>query len=610
MFQVALPLLTVAANVAAAEELGERRALLISMSDYGYDDPQTGWKDLNAHNDSAWLTEALVSRGFAADHIARIADKDATRDGILDALRALENRTQAGDHLVVHYSGHGQQLRDDDGDEVDGYDESLVPYGAPMAQDGYDGGKHLRDDDLAKSIKALRLKAGPGGSVAILLDSCHSGTATRGRIERGGAEPLGEPATISGAVARGADFAAPDSDPALAPSVVLSAARSKQLAREVTRGDGSPGGAFTTALVQTLREPRPLLTWTDVYERVRAKMSQTAKGQVPQIEGQSDTVLFDGTQVERGAWFTVDRVRGDEIRLAVGAIDGLLPGSVIELHQATATEPGKDTLVHKSTVTTATGSTATIAKGKLELPDSEVIGLRAFVTSWAPLPAELLRVMIAQPDKAVAKRWKSVLAEQPLVVLVKSEPDVVLDHEAQLEGLTALAHAKLVGQLEMGGAKHRAEFALVPREGGDCERPGTAAGGTEGLELSNGQMFQVAVTNTGTLPSFLTVIHIGEDGTAMQLFPDKISIPEELQAGRSFTLPLCLDATTGTDRLKLFATRHPVDLGPVLGHTPATRSADPMQLLLNEASRGTRAGRSTATLDDGFTADLVWTTIP
>jgi hypothetical protein len=39
----------------------------------------------------------------------------------------LSRDAQPGDALFVHYSGHGGNVRDTNGDEADGYDETLVP---------------------------------------------------------------------------------------------------------------------------------------------------------------------------------------------------------------------------------------------------------------------------------------------------------------------------------------------------------------------------------------------------------------------------------------------------------------------------------------------------
>ena len=46
-----------------------------------------------------------------------------------------------GDAIFLHYSGHGTKIRDDDGDEADGYDEALCP------RDFQSAGM-IRDDDL------------------------------------------------------------------------------------------------------------------------------------------------------------------------------------------------------------------------------------------------------------------------------------------------------------------------------------------------------------------------------------------------------------------------------------------------------------------------------
>src|SRR5262249_59022134 len=65
--------------------------------------------------------------------------------------------------------GHGSQVQDLNGDEEDGLDETIVP------QDGRSGDvPDIVDDELDVIFAKLRAK-----SAVIVLDSCHSGTATR-----------------------------------------------------------------------------------------------------------------------------------------------------------------------------------------------------------------------------------------------------------------------------------------------------------------------------------------------------------------------------------------------------------------------------------------------
>jgi hypothetical protein len=46
-----------------------------------------------------------------------------TRENILAAYKKVVSQSQSGDAVFCHYSGHGGKLKDDDGDEKDGYDE-------------------------------------------------------------------------------------------------------------------------------------------------------------------------------------------------------------------------------------------------------------------------------------------------------------------------------------------------------------------------------------------------------------------------------------------------------------------------------------------------------
>ena len=130
---LALSLLTSLVAAAPASAPGPRdpvsRALIIAISDYGTPpaDPRTqvartAYRTLNAKNDVPLVRGALMEHGFAEADIRVLADSAATREGILAEFEQLVRESGPGDVVVVHYSGHGHQIADDDGDEMDGYD--------------------------------------------------------------------------------------------------------------------------------------------------------------------------------------------------------------------------------------------------------------------------------------------------------------------------------------------------------------------------------------------------------------------------------------------------------------------------------------------------------
>ena len=69
-----------------------------------------------------------------------------------------------GDHLLIHYSGHGTQVYDSSSEEEDGYDEALYLYDGPLI-----------DDDINKCLQGIPNDA----TVVVAFDSCFSGSATR-----------------------------------------------------------------------------------------------------------------------------------------------------------------------------------------------------------------------------------------------------------------------------------------------------------------------------------------------------------------------------------------------------------------------------------------------
>ncbi|XP_076950455.1 metacaspase-1-like [Bidens hawaiensis] len=73
---------------------------------------------------------------------------------------------QPGDSLVFHYSGHGSRQRNYNGDEVDGYDETLCPL------DHKTQGMIVDDEINATIVRPLPC----GVKLHAIVDSCYSGT--------------------------------------------------------------------------------------------------------------------------------------------------------------------------------------------------------------------------------------------------------------------------------------------------------------------------------------------------------------------------------------------------------------------------------------------------
>ena len=160
-----------ATGEAAAARVPERRALLIGIGEYRNFSRLPG-----APNDAHAMADFLIAHGgFADGDIRLLTDLDATRTNILAAARDwLVSGTAAGDEVVLFFSGHGFQQWDQDQDEADGKDETLVPVDAYLDDEGVVKGM-ITDDEIGLLLDDLA-----GRRVQVVIDACHSGTSTRG----------------------------------------------------------------------------------------------------------------------------------------------------------------------------------------------------------------------------------------------------------------------------------------------------------------------------------------------------------------------------------------------------------------------------------------------
>lgn len=629
---------------AAAEDDGTRRALLVGISHYSGYDP--GWVDLASGNDVAAVRSALLRWGFSPANITELADERATRAGLLGALDGLVSSSRPGDHVVFHYSGHGQQIADDSGDEADGYDEALVAWGAPMRPpEGYTGARHVRDDELNTRLDTLRARVGATGSVVIFLDACHSGTATRGGpIHRGGGPPIGVPAALGLAAVVGGDLFTPSvGGPATGRLVVLSGARADQVAQEAVGPDGTHTGAFTAALVSALSSEQRMPSWSAVYERVRATMARTVISQTPQIEGDRDSAVFDDHDERPDTYFSVTKVSTTHrIQLDAGQLHGLNPGSLVTVQRSGAPRPTPETTLAAGAVVQVTATTA-VVETKEAVAVDDLASARVFVTKW-DLGDQRLRVKVDLGEAELNRTWSAAVAGSPREIVVGTAPDVILRRganrlllvdgtdttqtlaEAPVTGpdgapgivarLADESLSRLVRAVDLKAERYRIEARLLPSisgQDGGC-RPATSTfdhGGA--LEIHPGDAFQIEVRNVGVTDAWLALALIDALGHPSQLLPQPGLSPERLPAGGSWWRPdLCFQVGPpfGTEELKFFATRNPLDLGPLLGWTTITTreaSSDSLQQLINALGGGTRGAAPPPEYQDGFTASIVYT---
>ncbi len=150
------------------------RALIIGISTYKHSDK--GLRPLfgavpDAKRMESFITDKL---GFANSDIKLLLNEQATATEIENTFCTwLITDTKPGDRVFFFFAGHGSQIKDDNGDEEDKMDETIVAYDAdPKTQ-----ANEIRDDVFEKFISQL------GGRKAVLIfDSCHSGTISRSTL--------------------------------------------------------------------------------------------------------------------------------------------------------------------------------------------------------------------------------------------------------------------------------------------------------------------------------------------------------------------------------------------------------------------------------------------
>ncbi|KAH7098393.1 peptidase C14 [Auriculariales sp. MPI-PUGE-AT-0066] len=153
------------------------KALLIGIRYKGraFENQPAGSAQLDgSHQDVRNIEELIMKKyGYKRTDITLMMDdgvhKAPTRANIISEIKQLVKGAKTGDRFFFHFSGHGSQVVDTNGDEPDGYDEAIWPMDFKLNDDS----SYIIDDDLRElMVNALP----PGCRLTALFDSCHSGT--------------------------------------------------------------------------------------------------------------------------------------------------------------------------------------------------------------------------------------------------------------------------------------------------------------------------------------------------------------------------------------------------------------------------------------------------
>lgn len=274
------------------------QAVLIGAGKYA-----SGKWELALVDENLRLVErALVQEiGMAPDGIVRIVDSDVRRTGVMRALREIGRDVEAGDRLIIYFSGHATKV---------------TIAGAPIRayftwdtiESGHGGGFDpetlITDLDLKRWLRPLRDK---GVFVVFIREACFSG----------------------GGYAQDIAALSPGRPPALetVADIEISACSPGEAAWAL-EGERPSKGLFTACLAESLAMDSETISMGQLFDQVKTRVTRERDGQTPMLETMPGVDPAEVVFVDRSVVDLVvqvqDGVTGDPIPDATVIVD--LPG--------------------------------------------------------------------------------------------------------------------------------------------------------------------------------------------------------------------------------------------------------------------------------------------
>jgi metacaspase-1 len=602
----------------------DKIALLVAIGQYP---PASRVRPIASLNDLKYIKSALNKHGFTDKNIQTLINAKATKQGILASLTAMARKAKKNDIIVLSFSCHGQQIRDQrtialGKDEDDGYDEALVPYDAKGAYSptGYRGEKHLRDDDLFPILQEMRRKIGQGGSLLVLIDACHSGTGTRADdfpASRGEPVPFPDPENPFNP----ADLSDLDKKEAfldvkadsLSNMVVISGSGPHQINKQVFVNNEEVG-SLSYGFYKAMSEMAAGNDYSVLYEKIKSSIQAVIPDQLPMIEGNTSQVIFSGrylpvqdrmvirvgtkeaTSTVSDSIFTLNRGMMDQ--LAVG-----VTGTIYPLGKAT---PVGTAIIRKTSPFSSVGVASVLLKKaetyELRVAEANYGNLSALLQfdrqdKWPAGAEKQVRKLLSpygyisfseQPGDFQLRQSATTAGRQLDLMdrnnqLIWSAPLTTADTVAsadQLQLIRGIRNALQVKYLRtMPDGGELAQWVSAEILAGEDKKPGSHV-------LAEGDRYSLKLVNKSEHKLFFTVLDIYPDNKVEVLYPYKGKEPADYSIEKkSFVerkLSVSKGSPAGVEFLKIIVSKEPLDLRGVFEQKVQRENMQSFQVMLDD----------------------------
>jgi hypothetical protein len=540
------------------------------------------------------------------------------------------DKASKGDIIFFHYSGHGYQIPDNNNDELDEFDESLVPEDAP-----FDKGKqypetyyenYIRDDELAVMLDLLRSKVGVTGNVFVTIDACHSGSATRGFGSKRGEVREKSINFIPPPSARvensNDDFGLYNSGDNKSPMTCILASSEEELNYEYQVSDSLRVGSLSFAFSKALTETNNNVSYRVLFEKIKNIMVSIAPRQTPHAEGEFDQLIFGGQLLSRTSYLKIkDILNNKRVIINGGILHGILPGTIVgfyppdtrDLSSVKAIAVGKvvDNRTIESTIELTEGELSSdkdyltwvfiLEKnfGDMTLNMHVSTRKREEKVEWLKLfenypfikivnekSSELL-LEVGQIDRQNMDEVRLITKEGYVTFTDKYETPMSMQSDAILRKVIGYVQAKMLRSLEMDNPDMDVEVRLIPmklkagatgknlNDFEEIDPKNIYKQPANKIEISEGTIFKFGIKNNSSFNLYFSILDIQPNNEISLLFPRKGRYPKDYVLSPTsewieHSAIFKANPPYGEDLLKIILTRVPLELESIV----TTRGAD------------------------------------